>query len=362
MGKRELLLLVVFVVLGIGVYQVSAPAAPADAPGFSLSRIFQMARAHFSGPTIRRTVTRRASVTPSADVTTLDFGETRASVVVEGGDGDDIEVELEAMVAAMDEADAARQERQLTVTLEEDGDRVVAGVRSDDHMRPPRYEMRVTLPRRLAVRIGGRGSAEIRDVAGLHLQAYRGDLTAERIAGPVTGELRDSGAEFGPGATVNLTADRGRLRLDAPASVTLDAERATVDIIDPTGPITFTQQQCRSDIRGTGGPVKVTGEGGTIVLRQVSHPLTIEAERLTVTAELVAAVPTMIGIERDEVEVTLPKNSGVALDATVTNGDLRLPQGLAVTDTDGRKTFAGPVAGGGPLVKLTLDQGSLRIR
>ena len=63
MGKRELLLLVVFVVLGVGVYQVSAPAAPADAPGFSLSRLVQMAKAHFHGPQVRRTVTRTATLT-----------------------------------------------------------------------------------------------------------------------------------------------------------------------------------------------------------------------------------------------------------------------------------------------------------
>ena len=81
MGKRELLLLVVFVVLGVGVYQVSAPAAPADAPGFSLSRLVQMAKAHFHGPQVRRTVTRTATLTVPEGIDTLDLGEIRGAVV-----------------------------------------------------------------------------------------------------------------------------------------------------------------------------------------------------------------------------------------------------------------------------------------
>ena len=87
MGKRELLLLVVFVVLGVGAYQVSAPAAPADAPGFSLSRLFQMAKAHLHGPQVHRTVTRTATLTVPEDIETLDLGDIRGSVFVEGTSG-----------------------------------------------------------------------------------------------------------------------------------------------------------------------------------------------------------------------------------------------------------------------------------
>ena len=101
MGKRELLLLVVFVVLGVGVYQVSAPAAPADAPGFSLSRLMQMAKAHFHGPQVRRTVTRTASLTVPEDIDTLDLGEIRGALVVEGTDRSEIAIRLEAMLSAL---------------------------------------------------------------------------------------------------------------------------------------------------------------------------------------------------------------------------------------------------------------------
>ncbi len=362
MGKRELLLLVVFVVLGVGAYQVSAPAAPADAPGFSLTRLVQMARSHFSGPAVRRTVTKTATLAPTAGVTTLDLGDIRGAVYVEGTDSPDIRVRLEAMLGGLDEADLSRQERDIATTLTSDGAVATAAVAFSDAGRPPRYELHVEIPRRLKVQLSGRGAAEIRGAAGLHLDEFRGELTTDLLTGPVTGELRDGRAEFGPGATLDLRAARGRLRAEAPASVTLDGDHATIELMDATGPITLKQEQCRIDVRGTGGPLTVTGEGGTINARQVAHPLTIDADRLTVTAELDVPVPVTITIENDDVELTLPREGGVDLDATVVNGDLRLPPGFEVTTTEGKKAFAGKVAGGGAAVTLSLDRGTMRIR
>jgi hypothetical protein len=362
MGKRELLLLVVFVVLGVGVYQVSAPAAPADGPGFSLSRLVQMARSHFSGPAVRRTVTRTATFQPPSDVTTLNLGEIRGAVMIEGADREDIEVRIEAMLGGLDEADLKRQEEALRVELKSEGPEATTAVSFDQTGRTPRIEMHVLMPRRLKAEIAGRGSAEVRGVAALHLDEFRGELTTEDLRGPVTGEMRDARAEFGTGATLDLRAERGRVRADAPLSVTLDISHANLDIVDPAGPITLKQEQCRIDIRGTGGAIKVTGEGGTIVLRQITHPLTIEAERLTVNAEFDAPVATVIAVENDDVEVTLPRSGGVELNAEVTYGELRLPDGLTATTADDKQSYAGKVAGGGPLVKLALERGTMRIR
>ncbi len=364
MGKRELLLLVVFVVLGIGVYQVSAPAAPADAPGFSLSRIVQMAKSHLGGPSVRRSVTRTATLAPTTEVTTLDLGEVRGPVFVEGSDRQDIQVRVEATFGGIDEADLTRQEKAFLVQVANAGPVATARVVLPEGGRRPRYEVHIVLPRTLKVQLAGRGggSAEVRGVAGLHLDEYRGELTTEALTGPVTGEMRDGRAEFGRGATLALRTERGRLRADAPASVTLESDEGTIELVDPAGPITLTQEQCRIDVRGTGGPVKVTGEGGTITLRQVTHPLTIEAKRLTVNAELEAPVATTITIEDDEVDVTLPRTGGVQLVASVTDGELRLPEGLDATTVDRTQKYTGPVAGGGPQVTITLVRGPMRVR
>jgi hypothetical protein len=355
--------MVVFVVLGVGVYQVTAPAAPADAPGFSLGRLVDFAKAHFNGPQARRTVARTATLAPGAEVTVLDLSELKGPVTVEGTDRADIEVRLDAALAGVDTADLDAQEKSIRVDLTASGPTAQLRLAQDGRGRRPRFEVRIQVPKRLKVRLGdSRMSAEVRGVAGLDLDDYAGDLRVEDLTGPVTGRYESGRAEFGQGAVLQLKTEGGRVRLERPASVTLESERTGIDIIDAAGPITIKEDYARMDIRGTGGPVRITGDGGTIALRQVAHALVIDATRLTVDAEIDSPVPTTISVKDDDVDVSLPRTGGVQLDVTVTEGDLRLPDGMSAVVAGPKQTIATPVAGGGPLVKLTLERGTMRVR
>ncbi len=361
MGKRELLLLVVFVVLGLGVYQVAAPAAPAEGEGFSFGRLLELAKAHIHGARERRTVTRTAAVTPAAGATTLDLGDVGGTVIVEGHDAPEIRIQFEAVLSGVDAKDLDAQERDLAVSLENDGQATRLRVEHREGRRP-RFEVRVAMPHALTARLSGRGSAEVRAIAGLHLDEFRGELITEALGGPVTGELRDARAEFGEGATLNLHTRNGRLHAEAPAAVAIEGERGTIEVVDATGPVSIETDYCRMVVRGSGGPVTITGEGGIIDLRDIAHPLTIEADRLTVSAELLEPVPTTIAVSNDSVDVTLPRRGGLQLDASITDGTLRVPDTLERVRADGTESVRAAVGGGGPLVKVAVEQGELRIR
>jgi len=220
----------------------------------------------------------------------------------------------------------------------------------------------VEMPKRLKVRLAGRGMAEVSGIAGLELDEYRGELTTEALSGPITGSIRDARAEFGEGATLDLDTRNGRVRAEGPASVNLRSDHGSVDIVDAKGTVAIKTDFCRMDIRGTGGPVTITGEGGTIDLRDVAHPLTIEADRLTVSAELAAPVATSIVVSDDTVDVTLPRAGGVQLEASIEDGALRVPGGLETTKHEGMESVSAAIAGGGPVVKLVVKGGELRIR
>lgn len=362
MGKRELLLMVVFVVLGVGVYQVTAPAAPAESKGFSLGRMFQFAKAHIQGNQARRSVTRTATVTPGAGVDTVVIGELRGVIVVEGSDRTDVEVRLEANLSGIDDEDLATQDKALTLEAANDGTRVAVNLEFEHHGNRPRHEMRVLVPRRMKVQLSGRATAEVRGVAGLHLDSFGGELEVEDVAGQVTGDTERLQADFGPGADLRFSSHEGRIRADAPREIKMTCERTTIEVVDPTGPVTFTEDYCRMDVRRSGGPITITGDGGTVELRQITHPLTIQAERLTVNAELDAAVPTSIKVEEDNVEVTLPREGGIDLDARTTDGDLRAPSGMQVTTAENRSTLTVPINGGGVPVTLEVTRGWLRLR
>jgi hypothetical protein len=362
MGKRELLLLVVFVVLGVGVYQVTAPAAPAEGKGFSIGRMFQFAKAHIQGHQERRTVSRTATLTPAAGVETVVISEIRGAIVVEGTDKAEIEVRLEASLSGIDEEDLAAQEKTLTLEAVNDGKHAAINLEFDHHGNRPRHEMRITVPKHLKVQLTGRATAEVRGVAGLHLESFGGELEVEGLTGPVTGDTERLQADFGPGAVLQFSSHEGRIRADAPREVQMTCERTTIEVVDPTGPVTFTEDYCRMDVRRSGGPIKITGDGGTVELRQITHPLTIQAERLTVSAELESAVPTTIQVEEDNVEVTLPRDGGIDLEAVTTDGDLRAPSDLTVTAHENGSTLKQPLNGGGVPVKLEVTRGWLRLR
>ena len=67
--------------------------------------------------------------------------------------------------------------KQDLVSLKSDNEVAAVSVGFDHTGRPPRFELHVRVPARLKARIGGRGSAEVRGVAGLDLAEFRGELT-----------------------------------------------------------------------------------------------------------------------------------------------------------------------------------------
>lgn len=371
MGKRELLLLVVFVVVGTGLYQIAAPAASTD-EGFSLGRLVQVARAQFQGALVQRTVTRELTFTPEAGVTTLRVSETRGTVIIEGRDRSDVAVHLEAVLAGPDEKDLDTQAEGLTVEPKTEGEVTRLAIATLDKdprsmlahaRRGTRLTLRIEVPKNLRIALQGRANSEVADVAGLELIDVEGELRTRDIAGPITGRAAKLEADFEAGAMLELETRRGKLHAEAPTRVTLTSERTTVEIVDPAGPVSIVTDYAMMNVRGTGGPVKVTGVGGVITLRDVRHPLTIDADRLTVTAQLAVPVETSIKVTDDEVDVDLPRHGGVELHASVEDGQLRLPQGLkAETSGPSDASIRTTLDGGGPLVALQVRDGQLRVR
>ena len=62
------------------------------------------------------------------------------------------------------------------------------------------------------------------------------------------------------------------------------------------------------------------------------------------------------------IELTLPPG-GITLDATATQGDLRVPEGLlAIEHKDDAASVRGAIRGGGPKVSLRVTHGDIVVR
>lgn len=361
MGKRELLLVVVFVVLGTVLYQATAPPAPEGGGGFSLREMFRAARGHFGDRRASRTLTRQAQMDVPADVDTLAIDDFRGRIEVTGTDEAAIDATVDATLHGLDEADLDTQDTALALRVETNGPTATVTLAYREMGPRPDQTLRIRVPRRLRLKLGGRGVAQVTGLAGAEFDTYRGDLFVEDMTGPVTGSQREGRAEFGPGVTLDIATERGTLRVVRPASLTLRAEATDVEVLDAEGPVSIDQERCTIEVIGGDGEIEVTGQGGTIKLRNVASAVDIDAERLTVSMTMAEAVPVELKIVADDVDVTLP-DAGVELVAEVIRGELRVPSALAPATEGDTRRATGALNGGGPRVGLTVTRGSLTVR
>ena len=105
MGKRELLLIVAFLVLGGIVYQVSAPDRPADGEGRSFMDFFRRVRGEMVGSRARFPVDLPVKAAVGDDVATLDLGELAGRVEIVGEAREDIEGAAVATLLGENETD-----------------------------------------------------------------------------------------------------------------------------------------------------------------------------------------------------------------------------------------------------------------
>src|SRR5260221_5510638 len=95
MGKRELVLIVAFVLLGICVYQFTAPPPPPGSEGISLSGIFRNMKRGVQGARESATTDSEQTVSVAPNVKELRLNITRpGELTVAGEDRQDVAVEM----------------------------------------------------------------------------------------------------------------------------------------------------------------------------------------------------------------------------------------------------------------------------
>lgn len=361
MGKRELLLVLVFAVVGTVLYQLTVPASVEGARGFSLRDIFRSARSHMGDRSATRMVSRSATLVLPDGIDVIEIEDFRGRLDVVGEDGADVHATLDVTLHGLDDADLDEQAAGLDFTITaREGRAVIDTTRLSGGSRPD-LTLRVRMPKTLRLQLGGRGTASLTGIEGAEFDDYRGDLVVEEVSGPITGSHRDGRAEFGRDTHVDIETHRGIVRLVRPASVQLHADGTDIEVMEAAGDVSLTQRQCTIEVLGGAGTTTVRGQGGTIKLRNVRNPVDIEATRLTVSMTMERAAAVTLAIEGDDVDLTLPRD-GVDIEASVERGDLRAPDALTAVIEDDVRRVTGSLAGGGPRLSLTVERGALIIR
>jgi hypothetical protein len=209
----------------------------------------------------------------------------------------------------------------------------------------PRVRVRVWVPRNFSVDIrsdsgpvriqdiGGRVRARTRD-AGVEVRGVSGPVKLRVVNGPVeieeiTGDLQ-------------VTSSEGSIQI---AWVTGDVEARTTE-----GPI---------EMRHIDGEVTAKTLGGSIELAQVRGPIVARTESGSVRATFSGPPAGSLETERGSVDVLIPTDSAVDLDAHATRGQVALDATIGLNGEEAENLVVGKINGGGELLLLRTSHGRI---
>lgn len=364
MGKRELLLIGLFVAVGMAAWRLTAPAAP-QGGGFSIARVWEQVRANMRGEHVSTEARQTAALDVPAGVRAVAVEGFTGSVWVTGENRTDIAAEFSGAIPGADQAEAESRAREVKLTLEPGGERVRVKVQLPATRHRSRLELRLKLPAALGVVVRDtRGRVEIRGVASADVESRMGDLTVADVEGLVQGEHRGSNVELSRVGRVEFESRMGDVRVDGVAgAVTLTSEGGNTELRDVAGNVRLKARRTDVDLDRLAGEVALDAADGRVELRHPRGAVTFEGERARLGVALATAVPVTVASTDAAVEIEVPASVTVSLDLGAEDGRVSVPDGLpAVTTTDRQeslRTDAGPKA---PVVKVRTVRESVTIR
>jgi hypothetical protein len=363
MGKRELLLIGVFLVVGMGVYQMTAPPPKPGQEGFSLSRIFSHIRAEIQGEDAKATVERKAEAAAGADVTRLTLLDYRGMLTLVGEDRADVAVELTGVMVGIDDTVAKTRAAETHLTLEPSDDELILKItRPNETPRLRNADLRLRVPKHLAVTLEFRGESDLRGVAEVKFQAARGRTTVREV-GLIRGEYVNGELEVLAVGEIDLKTQRTQVRIDGvKKTLALEAQHGEVRIhrIGGTVKLQLDRVECETD--KILGETTVRMEHGNLTMRGIVAATEITGDGSGVDLSMASAVALSVTTNNDELMVELPKG-GVTLDVIAEWGRVRLSnRDTRVQESEGEQRLNTEIAGGGPTLRLRNEHADIVIR
>ncbi len=370
MGKRELLLVLGLIAVGVVTYQVTAPPATASGSGFSLSGTIEQVRRHLRGnrASTETDVTETHALSPSTSEITLALSTLAESLTITGEDRADVASELHVWSNGYDESEAKRLAGETILKAAEGGGRMTFTIvyprdgrqRANLTLRVP-SRMRVSVPR-------FSGKLSVSRTAEVELLDARENITVREVPGRV--EVNQRGGELtladtGP-LTVKLRGVDARLSRVA-GDLSIQTEGGEVTGSEVAGGIEINARASDVSLDKLGkmtAPIRATANDGTLRLVDVATDMRIDARNTEVTVALLRPVTVTVSNEGGGTIELTPAAGGLDLDVLTTGGgSITAPDGYPPVESQATgQRMAGSVAGGGPAVTLRAADADVVIR
>jgi hypothetical protein len=367
MGKRELLLIAAFVLVGAIVYQLTAPAPAPGETGFSLGQLIGHIRRGLRGNRASAEGTTTTTHPVEAAITELRLSRLRGPITITGEDRDTVEAELYVRSNGFDETEAQRLVKETVFTVDRAGHSLLSNVRFPD-AGIQRARLALKVPARLQVTLDEtNGPLNVTNIASVELGSSRGETSISRIRGRVSGTHRGGTMAVVDSGPLKLTAVASDVRLERiRGEATLNMRAGELRGSEIGGPIdletTGTDVQLEK-LEQTTGILRMNVTSGRLSLKGLRTEGRIDVRNARVEIVIDRAAPLAIYSEGNSPVELTPPADGYQLDAVARDGRITLPDGtLQVTSAGQERRASGPVGGGGPTITIRTTRGAIDVR
>jgi hypothetical protein len=367
MGKRELLLVVAFIVVGAIVYQFTAPPPAPGERSFSLSRLTENVRRSVRGNRASADVTTTSTHLVDAAIAEVRLTMRASEITVIGEDRPDISADLTVHSTGYDEPEAQQLARATTLKADRAGPRIMLSI---DYPEGGRQTVSLVLkvPARLQATIDNNLSKlDVKGVATVSMPNGRGDAAISAIAGRITGTHRGGTLTIKDAGSLKLTTVGSDLAIEdirGEASLNLrSGELKGRDIVGPIDIDSVSTDITLEKLEKATGMLRINASGGSLSLKDLRSEGRIDVRNTEVDVDIQRAAPLAIYSEgNQDVEVT-PPSGGYQLDAVARDGRISVPPGTLQVATSGTEQRAsGPIRGGGPTITIRTTKGDVTVR
>ena len=365
MGKRELLLISAFLVVGLLAWRLTAPPAEPGAKGFSLQRMVESIRSELQSHDTRAEVAAHTTAAVSDTVGTIEVDEFSGPVVIEGVEGATLEASLRGTVFGADEAQASAFAAATTVRVEAGADTLRLTFDRPEMKRSPRLELTVRVPRRVSVKATSRGGRlEARNLGGLEFESRRSTVLVAAVSGLVKGSQRDNDLEIADVGQLELSTRRVDVRIERVAgNVKGEADDGQWLVRDVGGAVTLESEGADLSLERLGGGLDFNTSDGHLTVRDEVGNVRGESRRCRLTFRIAGPGTLDVTSEDATVELEVDPAAGARLDLRAEDATVRAPEGtLRIDSRDAVTEALGTVGSGGRLFKVRSRRGDITVR
>jgi hypothetical protein len=343
MGKRELIIIAAFVVVGTLAYQFTAPPDTSTS-SFSLADFFRSARREVRGDLGRGTFVHKATLPVTEGLREVRVIGLNDNIKIVGGDRTTIEYEFSVSSTGSDDAAAAALAKETELTRDEVGDALILRARYPDP-GSQRAGVVLHLPSSLAVRVESSRDSQVSGVAAVHLEAMRGDVTLENIAGAITGAHQDGDLTVTGARSTKLRLLRSETKMtQVTDGLVLDLRDADTEISESAGALEIDELRSNLTVAEHRGTITIRGSDGRVTLRRPTAETRVDLRRAEVEVVIATAVPVTIITTDEPLRLILDGKPEFTLDAAAINAgvqasDVELTPEISGSDAKLSHTF-----------------------